>query len=140
MAEKYYKLICSNKRARHDYHLLETFEAGIALKGTEVKSLRAGKGSIKESYASFDNSELYLVDMHIPPYDHGNVMNHDPYRPRKLLLHAQEMRRLIGKVVERGLTLVPTRMYFKGDNVKVEIALAQGKKLHDKREDLKRDE
>jgi len=138
MEERYTRLICSNRKAGHEYHLLEKFEAGIVLKGTEVKSLRTGKGSLKESYAAFEGSDLYLIDMHIPPYDHGNIANHQPTRKRRLLLHKQELKRLMGKVLEKGLTLIPTRMYFKGNTAKVEIALAQGKKLYDKRQSLKR--
>ncbi|MCD6151171.1 MAG: SsrA-binding protein SmpB [Deltaproteobacteria bacterium] len=132
------KLICSNKKARRNYDILETFEAGIALVGSEVKSLRAGKSSMNESYARIADGEIWLVQFHISPYTHANVFNHDPIRPRKLLLHKQEIRRLIGKITEKGLTLVPLRAYFKNGRAKVELALGKGKKIHDKREDLKR--
>ncbi len=132
------KLICSNKKARRNFTILETFEAGIVLVGTEVKSLRAGKASMNESYAKIDQGEVWLLQFHISPYTHGNVFNHDPRRPRKLLLHKQEIRRLIGKVTEKGLTLVPLKAYFKNGKVKIELALGKGKKIHDKREDLKR--
>ena len=132
------KLICSNKKARRNYDIIETFEAGLVLVGSEVKSLRAGKASMNESYAKITGGEIWLVQFHISPYSHANVFNHDPLRPRKLLLHKQEIRRLIGKITEKGLTLVPLRAYFKNGRAKVELALGKGKKIHDKREDLKR--
>jgi SsrA-binding protein len=132
------KLICSNKKARRNYDILETFEAGIALVGSEVKSLRVGKSSMNESYARIADGEIWLVQFHISPYTHANAFNHDPIRPRKLLLHKQEIRRLIGKITEKGLTLVPLRAYFKNGRAKIELALGKGKKIHDKREDLKR--
>lgn len=139
--ERERKNIATNRQAWHEYFILESFEAGIALTGTEVKSLRNGKGSLKESYAQIKNSEVFLFNCHISPYDFGNRFNHDPLRPRKLLLHKEEIRRLIGKTKEKGLTLVPLSLYFDTHNrAKVELALAKGKKLYDKREDLaKRD-
>lgn len=127
------KIIVDNRKARHDYFLLETFEAGIVLVGTEVKSLRAGRANLKDSYAQIDDGELFLYNMHISPYEQGNIFNVDPVRKRKLLMHKREIMRLLGKVKEKGLTLVPTKLYFSNGRVKVEIALAQGKKLHDKR-------
>jgi SsrA-binding protein len=134
------KLIVENRRARHDYHLLERFEAGIVLTGTEVKSLRDGRANLRQAYADVRDGEVWLVGAHISVYEQGNIANHDPDRDRKLLLHAQEISSLIGKVKERGLTLVPTRLYFKNGRAKVELALARGKELRDKRRDLaKRD-
>jgi SsrA-binding protein len=134
------KLIVDNRRARHDYHLLERFEAGIVLTGTEVKSLRDGRANLRQAYADVRDGEVWLVGAHISVYEQGNIANHDPDRDRKLLLHAQEISSLIGKVKERGLTLVPTRLYFKNGRAKVELALARGKELRDKRRDLaKRD-
>jgi len=127
------KTIVDNRKARHDYFLTEKFEAGISLVGTEVKSLRAGKVNLKDSYAQIDDGELFLYNMHISPYEHGSFSNVDPTRKRKLLMHKREIMRLLGKVKEKGLTLVPTKLYFTRGMVKVEIALAQGKKLHDKR-------
>ena len=130
------KLITDNRRARHDYHLLERVEAGIALTGTEVKSLRAGHVVLQRAFADLRDGELYLVGAHIEEYAQGNLQNHDPDRDRKLLLHRREIDSLLGKVRERGLTLIPTRMYFKDGNVKVEIALAKGKESRDKRRDI----
>lgn len=130
------KLITDNRRARHDYHLLERVEAGIALTGTEVKSLRAGHVVLQRAFADLRDGELYLVGAHIEEYAQGNVQNHDPDRDRKLLLHRREIDSLLGKVRERGLTLIPTRMYFKDGKVKVEIALAKGKESRDKRRDI----
>lgn len=130
------KLIAENRRARHDYHLLDRYEAGIVLTGTEVKSLREGRASLQRAYADLRGGELYLVGAHIAEYAQGNIANHDPDRDRKLLLHRREIASLAGKVAERGLTLVPTRMYFKNGRVKVEIALARGKEAHDKRRDI----
>lgn len=130
------KLITDNRRARHDYHLLERVEAGIALTGTEVKSLRAGHVVLQRAFADLRDGELYLVGAHIEEYAQGNLQNHDPDRDRKLLLHRREIDSLLGKVRERGLTLVPTRMYFKDGKVKVEIALAKGKESRDKRRDI----
>jgi SsrA-binding protein len=129
--------LASNKKAYHNYQILETFEAGIALMGTEVKSIREGKVDIKESLIRIRDEEAFLVGCHVHPYSHGNIANHDPIRTRKLLLHKREIRRLVGKVQEKGLTLVPTRFYLKNGRIKLEIALARGKKLHDKREALK---
>lgn len=128
------KILSDNRRAAHDYFLLERFEAGIALAGTEVKSARAGKVQLKESYAEVLNGEAWLVNAHISQYSHGNIMNHDVLRRRKLLLHRGEIDKLHVKTRERGFALVPTKMYLKNGRVKLEIALARGKKLHDKRE------
>ncbi len=134
------KISLSNKRAFHDYEILEKFEAGIVLHGTEVKSLRQGRASFKDSYAKVIDGELWVVNFHITPYDHGGYSNHDPVRRRKLLLHRHELRRLIGKIEERGLTVVPLRVYFKGSYAKMQIGLARGKRMHDKRKDIaKRD-
>jgi len=130
------KLIVDNRRARHDYHLSDRVEAGVALTGTEVKSLRDGRASLQQSYADIRDGEVWLVGAHISVYDQGNRQNHDPDRDRKLLLHRREIDSLYGKVRERGFTLVPTRLYFKDGRVKVELALARGKELHDKRRDL----
>ena len=130
------KLITDNRRARHDYHLIERFEAGIALTGTEVKSLRAGHVTLQRAFADMRDGELYLVGAHIGEYSQGNLQNHDPDRDRKLLLHRREIDSLLGKVREQGQTLVPTRMYFKDGRVKVEIALAKGKEARDKRRDI----
>jgi SsrA-binding protein len=131
------RIICQNKTARMNYFIDDTFEAGIVLVGTEVKSLRDGRANLKDGYALVTNEEVYLHDLHISPYTHGNRYNHDPLRVRKLLLHKQEIRRLYGKSREKGLTLVPLKMYFKKDKVKVEIGIGRGKKLYDKREDMK---
>jgi SsrA-binding protein len=125
--------IATNRKARHEYEILETLEAGLALRGTEVKSLRASQVNFKDSYATVQNGEAWLLGCHISPYSHGTDANHDPERTRKLLLHKREIARLLGKVSERGLTLVPLRLYFKQGRVKVELGLARGKKLHDKR-------
>jgi len=127
------KLISDNRRARHDYHLLDRFEAGVVLSGTEVKSLREGKTSLQQAYADVREGEAWLLGVHIPEYLQGNRANHDPDRPRKLLLHRREIDRLYGEVREKGVTVVPTRLYFKDGRVKVELALARGKELHDKR-------
>jgi SsrA-binding protein len=127
------RVIATNRRARHEYDILETVEAGLVLRGTEVKALRAGQINFKDSYATLRNEEAWLVGCHISPYSHGTDANHDPERDRKLLLHRREIARLVGKVAERGLTLVPLRLYFKGGRVKAEIGLARGRKLHDKR-------
>lgn len=132
------KIVTENRKARHDYFIEETLEVGIVLTGTEVKSLREGKASIKESFARAENGEIFLYDMHISPYEQGNRFNHDPRRPRKLLLHKEEIRRLIGKTREKGLTLIPLRVYFNSQGrAKVELALARGKKLYDKREAIR---
>jgi SsrA-binding protein len=127
------KNICKNRKARYDYHILETFEAGMVLLGTEVKSLRAGKASIKDSYGSIEKGELWLRDLHITPYAQAAYDNHEPERPRKLLVTQRELKRLIVKVREKGYTLVPLSLYFKEGWVKVEMALAQGKRKYDKR-------
>ena len=131
------KVICQNRKAYHDYHIEETFEAGIALSGTEVKSLREGKANIKDSYVIIKDHEVFLLNCHISHYSHGNIMNHDPMRTRKLLLHRKEINRLWGKTAMRGFTLIPLKIYFKGPVAKVEIALARGKKLFEKRETIK---
>jgi len=130
------KLIVENRRARHDYQLLDRYEAGLQLAGTEVKSLRDGRASLAQAYADIRDGEAWLVGSHISVYDQGNRANHDPYRDRKLLLHRRELDSLMGKVRERGLTLVPTRLYWKDGRVKVELALARGKERIDKRRDL----
>ena len=130
------KVIAENRRARHDYELLDRYEAGIALLGTEVKSLRAGKASLQHAFAELRDGEVYLVGASIPEYPQANRQNHDPDRDRKLLLHRHEIDQLVGKVQERGLTLVPTRLYLTNGRVKVEIALARGKHLRDRRRDL----
>ena len=130
------KLIAENRRARHEYHLLERFEAGLVLTGTEVKSLRDGKAILQRAFGDLRDGELYLVGAHIPEYTQGNVANHDPDRERKLLLHRRELDQLVGKVQEKGLTLVPTRLYWKDGRAKVELALARGKDVRDKRRDI----
>ena len=130
------KLISENRRARHDYHLLERFEAGLVLTGTEVKSLRQGQATLQRAFADLRDGELWLVGAHIPEYAQGNLANHDPDRDRKLLLRRREIDSLLGKVQERGLTLVPTKLYFKNGRVKIEIALARGKEARDKRRDI----
>jgi SsrA-binding protein len=130
------KLIADNRRARHEYELLDRFEAGIVLTGTEVKSLRAGKASLQHAFAQLRDGDVYLVGANIPEYVQANRQNHDPDRERKLLLHRREIDSLVGKVRERGLTLVPTRLYFRDGRVKIEIALARGKETRDKRRDL----
>jgi len=131
------KTIVSNRKARHEYHLLDRFEAGMVLVGTEVKSLRQGKASLQDAFASIEGGELWLRNMHISPYEQGTHWNHDPKRPRKLLLHSVEINRLIGKVQEKGFTLIPLRIYFRKGFAKVELALAKGKKMYDKREDIR---
>ncbi|MBE5969915.1 MAG: SsrA-binding protein SmpB [Lachnospiraceae bacterium] len=136
MSKESKKLIANNKKAFHDYFIEEKFEAGISLAGTEVKSLRMGKCSIKEAFVKIEKGEVYIYNMNISPYEKGNIFNKDPIRTRKLLLHKQEIRKLIGKQKEKGYTLIPLCIYFKGSLVKVEIALAKGKKLYDKREDI----
>jgi SsrA-binding protein len=134
------KLIVDNRRARHDYHLLERIEAGIVLTGTEVKSLRDGRASLQQAYADLRDGEAWLVGAHISVYEQGNIANHDPDRDRKLLLHKKEAASLAGKVAQRGLTLVPTKLYFKNGRAKVELALARGKEVRDKRRDIARRE
>ena len=134
------QLVITNRKAFFDYEIIEKIEAGIVLQGTEVKSLRQGNANLKDSYAKIVDGEIWVVNMHISPYEHGNIYNHDPRRMRKLLLHKREIRRLTRKVEESGLTLVPLRLYFKRGKAKVELALARGKKLYDKRKDIaKRD-
>ena len=130
--------IAKNRRASHDYQLLETWEAGVALTGTEVKSLRNGKANLSDAYGIVRDGEVYLLNLHIPPYERGGYVNHEPTRTRKLLLHRREIRKMIGAVERQGLTLVPLELYFKDGRAKVAIALGKGKKLHDKREDERR--
>ena len=130
------KIIATNRKARHDYFLDEYFECGIALVGTEVKSLRNGGCSLKEAWVRIQNGEVWIYQMHIAPYEKGNIMNKDPLRPRKLLMHKKEIQKLTGKIAQKGYTIVPVEVYFKGSLVKVEIALAKGKKLYDKRQDI----
>lgn len=134
--EKGSRLIANNKKAYYDYFIEETYEAGIALHGTEVKSLRMGKCSIKESFVRIENEEVYIYGMHISPYEKGNIFNRDPLRVKKLLLHKSEIRKMKGKIAEKGYTLVPLKVYFNRSLVKVEIGLAKGKKLYDKRQDI----
>ena len=140
MANRGEKLIVDNRRARHDYHLLDRFEAGIVLTGTEVKSLRDGRASLQQAYGDVRGGEAWLVGAHISVYEQGNIANHDPDRDRKLLLHKKELASLAGKVAQRGLTLVPTKLYFKNGRAKVELALARGKEQRDKRRDIARRE
>ena len=132
------KIICQNKKAFHNYFIEETYQAGVALLGSEVKSLREGRANLGDSYGDIKRSEVFLVDAHISPYPQANRLNHDPLRPRKLLLHKKEIRRLIGKVEQRGYTLIATKLYIVNGKVKVDLALAKGKKLFDKRETLKK--
>src|SRR5213078_3827620 len=131
------RTVASNRRARHEYEILETVEAGLVLRGTEVKALRTGLVNFKDAYATVRNDEVWLLGCHISPYSHGTDANHDPERDRKLLLHRRELARLSGKIAERGLTLVPLRLYFKDGRAKVELGLARGRKLHDKRAALR---
>ena len=130
------KLVANNKKAYHDFFIDEKFEAGIELFGTEVKSIRMGKCSIKESFIKIENEQVYIYGMHVSPYEKGNIFNKDPLRVKKLLLHKQEIRKLLSKIKEKGYTLVPLQVYFKGSLVKVEMGLARGKKLYDKRDDI----
>ncbi len=132
------KTLATNRKAYHDYEILETFEAGIALQGSEVKSAKNGKINLKDSHVIFKNGEAFLINCHISPYSHANIVNHDPTRTRKLLLHKREINKLMGKTNEKGLTVIPLKFYLKNNLVKLEIALAKGKKLHDKRETIKR--
>ncbi|MFV0362330.1 MAG: SsrA-binding protein SmpB [Suipraeoptans sp.] len=136
MAKTNGKLIANNKKAYHDYFILDTFEAGLSLHGTEVKSLRGGSCSIKEAFIRIDGGEVFVYGMHIPPYEKGNIFNRDPLRIRKLLLHKSEINKMIGKTKEKGIAIVPLKVYFKGPIVKIEIGLAKGKKLYDKRQDI----
>ena len=134
------KNIAENRKAFHDYHILETFEAGVVLLGTEVKSIREGNVNLRDSFARVEGGEVWIYNIHINPYSHRGYSDHEPTRKRKLLLHRQEIRKLIGKTVEKGMTLVPTRMYFSNGHVKIGLGLARGKQAHDKRETIKRRE
>ena len=136
MAKDSIKLIANNKKAYHDYFIEDTWETGISLHGTEVKSLRMGKCSIKESFVRIEKGEVFVYGMHISPYEKGNIFNRDPLRVRKLLLHRSEINKIVGKIAEKGYTLVPLKVYIKGDLIKVEIGLARGKKMYDKRQDI----
>ena len=136
MGKQSEKLIANNKKAYHDYFIEDTFEAGISLAGTEVKSLRMGKCSIKESFVRIENGEVFIYGMHISPYEKGNIFNKDPLRARKLLMHKSEISKIAGRIKEKGYTLVPLQVYFRGSLAKVEIGLAKGKKLYDKRQDI----
>ena len=136
MAKSNDKMVANNKKAYHDYFILDTYEAGIVLHGTEVKSLRMGKCSVKESFIRIENGEVFIYGMHISPYEKGNIFNKDPLRVRKLLLHKSEINKLAGQIKMKGYTLMPLKVYFKGSLVKVEIGLARGKKLYDKRQDI----
>ena len=136
MGKESMKLIANNKKAFHDYFIEDKYEAGISLAGTEVKSLRMGKCSVKEAFIRIEKGEVIIYGMHISPYEKGNIFNKDPLRPRKLLLHKHEINKIAGKMAEKGYTVVPIQVYFKGSLVKVEIALARGKKLYDKRQDI----
>ena len=130
------KVVAENRKARHDYHIHETYEAGIALTGTEVKSLRAGRANLKDSYAHVENGEMMISQMHISPYEQGNIFNHEPMRKRKLLMHKKEILKLFGKTREKGYSLVPLKLYFTRGKAKLQIALASGKKHYDKRHDI----
>ena len=138
MAREAMKLVANNKKAYHDYFIEEKYEAGLELHGTEVKSLRMGKCSIKEAFIRIENGEVFVYGMHVSPYEKGNIFNKDPLRVKKLLLHKQEINKLMGKIAEKGYTLVPLQVYFKDGNAKVEIGLAKGKKMYDKRQDIAR--
>ncbi len=131
------RLIVSNRKARYEYHVLNTWETGIVLQGTEVKALREGKANLQDAFARVDNGEVWLFNVHISPYEQGNRFNHDPLRPRKLLLHRNEIRKMIGAVQEKGLTLVPLDLHFSGGRAKVNLALVRGKQLHDKRDTIR---
>jgi len=131
------KIVCQNRKAYHDYYIEETLEAGISLLGTEVKSLREGKANLKDSYVIIKGKEAFLLNCHISPYSHGNIVNHDPLRSRKLLLHRKEIEVLIGKSLQKGYTLIPLKIYFKDSHAKVEIGVAKGKRLYEKREKIK---
>ena len=136
MAKEYMKLVANNKKAYHDYFIEEKYEAGLVLHGTEVKSLRMGKCSIKEAFIRIEKEEVYIYGMHISPYEKGNIFNKDPLRVKKLLLHKQQIRKLIGNSAEKGYTIVPLQVYFRDGRAKIEIGLAKGKKLYDKRQDI----
>jgi SsrA-binding protein len=138
--EKAQRTIAENRKARHDYHIVDTWEAGVALLGTEVKSIREGRVNLRDSYARIDNGEVWMLNVHISPYSHRGSSNHEELRQRKLLLHRDEIRKLVGRVAEKGLTLVPLELYFKKGRVKVQLALAKGKQAHDKRETIRRRE
>lgn len=141
MAKKSIKIIAQNKKAYHDYFILETIQAGIELQGTEVKSMRAGRCNLKDSYISITNKEAFIKGMHISPFEQGNRFNHDPLRERRILLHKYEINKLEGRTMQQGLTIVPLKVYFEGSLVKMDIGLAKGKKLYDKRQDIaKRDQ
>ena len=134
------KLVCRNRKAYFEYHIDDLYEAGLVLKGTEVKSLRLGKANIQDAFARFRDGEIFLLNAHISPYPYAAGENHDPTRPRKLLLHRREMKRLLGKLTERGYTLIPLKLYFKNEHAKIELGLAKGKKKFDKRETIRRRE
>lgn len=136
MSREAMKLVANNKKAYYDYFIEENYEAGLVLAGTEVKSMRMGKVSIKESFVRIENSEVWIYGMHISPYEKGNIFNRDPLRPKKLLMHKEEIRKLVGRIAEKGYTLVPLQVYFKEGRAKIEIGLARGKKLYDKRQDI----
>ena len=136
MAKSNDKMVANNKKAYHDYFIDEKYEAGLVLHGTEVKSLRLGKCSVKEAFVRIENSEVWIYGMHISPYEKGNIFNRDPLRPKKLLMHKDEIRKLTGKISEKGFTIVPLQVYFKDGRAKIEIGLARGKKLYDKRQDI----
>ena len=138
--QKAERMVSENRKALHDYHILETFEAGVVLQGTEVKAIREGRVNLRDSYAQVKDGEVFVHNVHIQPYSHRGYADHPPMRARKLLLHAHEIRKLIGKTVERGMTLVPLRMYFKNGRVKLALALAKGKQAHDKRDAIKKRE
>lgn len=136
MAKETRKLVANNKKARHDYFIEDTYEAGICLHGTEVKSLRMGKCSVKEAFLRIEDGEVFIYNMHISPYEKGNIFNKDPLRIKKLMLHKQEINKISGQLAQKGFTLVPLEVYFKGSLVKVQVGLAKGKKLYDKRQDI----
>jgi SsrA-binding protein len=138
MAKDHIKVIAENRKARHDYTIEDKFEAGLVLKGTEVKALREGRANLKDSYAKVRNAEMYVYQMHISAYSHASYENHDPLRPRKLLLHKYEIKQLIGKITERGYALIPLLLYFRDGKVKLQLALAKGKRKYDKRETIRR--
>ena len=136
MSKETMKLVANNKKAYHDYFIEEKYEAGLVLHGTEVKSLRLGKCSIKEAFVRIENGEVWIYGMHISPYEKGNLFNRDPLRPKKLLMHKEEIRKLVGKISEKGYTIAPLQVYFKEGRAKIEVGLAKGKKLYDKRADI----
>jgi SsrA-binding protein len=138
--EKAQRTIAENRKARHDYHILESWEAGVVLLGTEVKSIREGRVNLRDSFARVENGEVWMMNVHISPYSHRGSANHEELRQRKLLLHRDEIRKMVGKVAEKGLTLVPLELYFKNGRVKVQLGLARGKQAHDKRETIRRRE